>query len=467
MIIPSPSPGALRRPCPLTASRRSFLVGAGLGAAAAALAACSGSSGERSSTTLTIAYQKTSTFFQLDDLLHKAKEEFEAANSEVTIKLSPIEAEQDQYFTKLALMNGSSDTAPDIIYEDTFQIRSDAAAGYLMPIDDYLEGWEDWSQFVDSAKEAGVGDDGKTYGVSMGTDTRGIYVNKTILAQAGLPADWQPTTWEEILAAARAVKEKVPDVIPLNIYAGKAGGEQTTMQGFEMLLYGTDDVLYDDSTQKWFTGSTGMLDSLTFMKTVYDEGLGPDLDLALDATIGSRVSSSLLPEGKLAIAVDGSWLPGFWISGDNEWPQWQETIGLAKMPTQNGQGAGFTSMSGGWTLAIGSQCANPEAAFQFISIALNQENSLKYATENAAIAVRTDVAESEEYLGYNPSFEFFSGLVEYTHFRPATPDYSQISANIQTACESVITGQATPQEACDTYDAGLVKIVGDDKVQEA
>jgi multiple sugar transport system substrate-binding protein len=40
----------------------------------------------------------------------------------------PIEAEQDQYFTKLALMNGSPDTAPDVIYEDTFQIRSDAAA---------------------------------------------------------------------------------------------------------------------------------------------------------------------------------------------------------------------------------------------------------------------------------------------------------------------------------------------------
>lgn len=448
-------------------TRRSFLLGTGLVTATALLAGCSGSSGERSSTTLTVAYQKTTTFYQLDNLLQKAKADFEAVNSEVTIELSPIEAEQDQYFTKLALMNGSADTAPDIIYEDTFQIRSDAAAGYLMPIDEHVEAWEDWSQFADSAKEAGVGDDGKTYGVSMGTDTRGLYFNKTILAQAGLPEDWQPTTWEEILAAARTIKEQVPDVIPLNIYAGKAGGEQTTMQGFEMLLYGTDNVLYDGKTQKWFTKSPGMVDSLTFMDTVYAEGLGPGLDLALDATIGSRVSTSLLPEGKLAIAIDGSWLPGFWMTGDNQWPQWQETIGLAKMPTQNGQGPGFTSMSGGWTLAIGSQCANAEAAFQFISIALNQENSLKYATENAAIAVRSDVAESEEYLGYNPSFEFFASLVEHTHFRPATPDYSQISANIQTACESVITDQATPQEASDTYDAGLIKIVGDDKVQEA
>lgn len=456
-----------RSPMHLDPTRRSFLLGAGLATATAVLAGCSGSSGNRSSTTLTVAYQKTATFYQLDDLLQKAKKDFEAVNSEVTIKLSPIEAEQDQYFTKLALMNGSADTAPDIIYEDTFQIRSDAAAGYLMPLDEHVEAWEDWSQFADSAKEAGVGDDGKTYGVSMGTDTRGIYFNRTVFAQAGLPEDWQPTTWEEILAAARTIKEQVPDVIPLNIYAGKAGGEQTTMQGFEMLLYGTDNVLYDGDAQKWFTKSPGMVDSLTFMDTVYAEGLGPGLDLALDATIGSRVSTSLLPEGSLAIAIDGSWLPGFWLTGDNQWPQWQETIGLAKMPTQTGQGPGFTSMSGGWTLAIGSQCANAEAAFQFISIALNQENSLKYATENAAIAVRSDVAESEEYLNYNPSFEFFASLVEHTHFRPATPDYSQISANIQTACESVITDQATPQEASDTYDAGLIKIVGDDKVQEA
>lgn len=102
-----------------------------------ALAGCSsggsqsGESGDASAKTITIAYQKTASFHQLDDLLQSVKPTFEAANAGVTVKLQPIEAEQDQYFTKLALMNGSKSTAPDIIYEDTFQVMSDAAAGYL------------------------------------------------------------------------------------------------------------------------------------------------------------------------------------------------------------------------------------------------------------------------------------------------------------------------------------------------
>lgn len=425
----------------------------------------SGESGDASGKTITVVYQKTSSFHQLDDLFQTVKPAFEAAHEGVTVNLQPIEAEQDQYFTKLALMNGSKSTAPDVIYEDTFQVMSDAAAGYLAPIDDYLTDWSDWSQFEDAAKKAGLGVDGKTYGVSMGTDTRGIYFNKKIFEEAGLPTDWQPKTWDDILDAARTVKEKVPDVTPLNVYAGKAGGEQTTMQGFEMLLYGTDSTLYDESTQKWITGSQGFKDALTFYDTIYSEGLAPSLDVALDANVGSRVSTELLPQGKLAIAIDGSWLPGGWISGENKWADWDSTMGFAKMPTQNGQGDGFTSMSGGWLLSVGSQSENPDLAMEFIKMALNKENSLTYDTTNSQIAVRDDVATDPEYLNYNSSFKFFSGLVQYTHFRPATPDYSQISSNIQAATESVVSGQATPDQAASTYDDGLVSIVGKDATE--
>ncbi|WP_432494739.1 extracellular solute-binding protein [Kineococcus auxinigenes] len=448
------------------ARRRHFLATAA--AATLALTACGGaSSGGDDDGTIRVAYQRTAQFTQLEDVLEKAKTEYEAANEGRTVELVPIEAEQDQYFTKLALMNRSPSTAPDVIYEDSFQVRSDAAAGYLAPVDDMLAEWEDWPQFDETAKQAGLGDDGKTYGVSMGTDTRGIYFNEQIFAQAGLPTDWQPTTWDDVLTAARTVKERVPGVIPLNVYAGRAAGEATSMQGFEMLLYGTGDELYDADTQKWITGSQGFRDALGFYDTVYSEGLGPDASLMLDAALGARISTELLPQGELAMAIDGSWLPGAWISGENEWPEWEQTMGIAAMPTQNGQDPGRTSMSGGWLLSVGSTAADPQAAFDFITVALNRENALKYDTENSQIAVRKDVAQDPEYLAYNPSFEFFSSLVPVTNFRPATPDYSQISANIQVAAEAVATGSQSPEEAAQAYDEGLVGIVGEDRTQAA
>jgi hypothetical protein len=34
----------------------------------------------------------------------------------------------------------------------------------LQPIDDYVADWDGWSLYDDGAKQAGLGDDGKTYG---------------------------------------------------------------------------------------------------------------------------------------------------------------------------------------------------------------------------------------------------------------------------------------------------------------
>jgi multiple sugar transport system substrate-binding protein len=238
------------------------------------------------------------------------------------------------------------------------------------------------------------------------------------------------------------------------------------MQGFEMLLYGTKDTLYDTDSSKWVVGSQGFKDSLGFLETIYSEQLAPPLDIALDAAVGNRVSTELLPQGKLAMAVDGSWVPGGWISGENAWPEWEETMGMAKMPTQDGDDPGATSMSGGWTLAVGANADNKQAAFDFITTALNKENTFKYDTENSQIAVRKDVAEDPAYISYNPSFEFFSDLVDVTHFRPATPDYSQISSNIQVAAEAMATGQQSPEDAAKAYDEAVKGIVGDDMTTE-
>lgn len=89
--------------------------------------------------------------------------------------------------------------------------------------------------------------DGKVYGVPYNTDSRGLWYNKEIFKRAGLPEDWRPKNWDEVLDAARTIKEKEPDVVPIWMNMGKATGEATSMQTYEMLLYGTGERLYDDA----------------------------------------------------------------------------------------------------------------------------------------------------------------------------------------------------------------------------
>lgn len=411
-----------------------------------------------------IAYQQWGPGTVMKTFLTGAKAEFEAANPGSTVEILPIVASENDYYTKLQLMMRSPNTAPDIVYEDTFLINSDITAGYLRPLDDYIKDWPDWNQFEETAKGAAKAQDGKTYGIPDGTDTRALWFNKQIFAKAGLPADWQPKTWDEVLTAARTIKAKVPGVIPLNVYSGKPMGEASAMQGFEMLLYGTKDTLYNYDQQKWVVGSQGFKDSLNFIKTIFSEGLAPQPKQSLDPNLGSKVGTEWLPNNKLGMALDGSWLYNNWMkTGAKPWPQWTEVLGQAAMPTQNGEGKGKVSLSGGWTWAIPAKAKNPDAAWKFIQTLQTQKNATKYATNGAQIAVRKDVAADPGYKSSAKSTQFFTDLVQVTVYRPALPEYPKVSNEIITAMEAVMTGQSSVEEAAKNYDEAVESIVSKDK----
>jgi multiple sugar transport system substrate-binding protein len=453
-------------------SRRTALVSAALAVTLGALPACSssgsGGSGSASSDpaapkTISVAYQKFGAFTQMDSHMTKVKAEYEAAHPGVTVKLVPIQADENDYYTKLNLMNRTPSTAPDVLYEDTFLVNSDIDAGYLAPLDDYTGKWADWSQFTASAQSAGKGADGKIYGVPMGTDTRALYYNKDIFDKAGLPTTWQPKSWDDILAAARAIKAKEPDVLPFNIYSGKGAGEGSTMQGLEMLLYGTQNTLYDDASKKWVTSSPGLTDSFTFLKTVYDEGLAPKPQDALDPQWGTKLSTSLIPGGKVGIALDGSWQTGTWKKdGAKPWPEYSKVMGVAPMPTQHGEAPGATSMSGGWLLSVGAKSKNKDAAWDFVSTALNKENTTSYDIAASQISERKDVSADPAYLESDPFTKTFTDLVQYTHFRPAYSKYPRISDALQATMETVMTDQAPVDKALTQFQNTAKGIVGPD-----
>ncbi len=443
-------------------------------AAAGTLTACGGGSGSDPDTVKVSFKQSTDNSIKvMDTYLADIKEQFEKANPGKKVEFVPIKAPDSEYYTKLQQMLRSPKTAPDLVYEDTFLINSDITSGYLKPLDPYLSKWQDWNQFIDTAKSAAQGEDGKTYGVPDGTDTRGLWFSKDVFRKAGLPADWQPKTWDDVLDAARTVKEKVPGVIPLNVYTGKPVGEAATMQTFEMLLYGTGgsdgttDPLYDKSSKKWIAGSQGFKDSLSFVETVYKEKLGPEVSDALDPNVMTRVRGEWLPKGKLAIALDGSWLPQDWLPGSgHEWPEWSEELGLAAMPTQNGQAPGKVSMSGGWTWSIPAKAGNPDLAFEFIKTMQTKANAQKWYIANSGIAVREDVADDPAYTDAQPGIKFFTDLVASTHYRPAFPAYPKVSTAVQEAMEGVTTGDMSVDDAAKGYDEELRSATDDQVIQK-
>ena len=435
--------------------------------AALAAAACGSSGSAGGGKTITVAYQNFGAFHAAGDLFKKITPAFEKAHPGWKVQLVPIAAPENDYYTKLDLMNRSSSTAPDVMYEDTFLINSDVQAGYLAPLNSYVSSWPDWNQFFPASRKAVQAANGNYYGIPMSTDTRGLWYNKQIFAKAGLPVPWHPTTWADVLTAARAIKQKVPGVMPLNVFSGTPAGEATTMQGFEMLLYGTGETLFSSSSRKWIPPGTGFTDSLNFVKTVYSQGLGPKPEQELNPNIQTIVNAQWLPQGKLAIDLDGSWLPGTaWTAGNQTaWPQWSSVMGWTPMPTQNGQAPDITTMSGGWALSVGANSSHKSMAFDFVAMALNKQNSVYYAQHSGDLAVRQDVASDPAYDKTMPGLAFWTNLVKYTHYRPANTVYPRLSNQIQQATEAVMTGQASAQQAAATYGQSLKQIAGPTNVE--
>ena len=443
---------------------RRHTLGAGLLALALAMTACGGSGSGSGGGTIKVAYQQFGPGKVMANFLAGVKTTFEKDNPGKKVQLLPIVASENDYYTKLALMLRSPRTTPDVVYEDTFLINSDIKAGYLLPLDKYLKTWAAWTQFEDTAKGAAKASDGKTYGVPDGTDTRALWYNKHVFAKAGLPADWQPKTWADVLAAAGQIKAKVPGATPINVYASKAAGEASSMQGFEMLLYGTPNQLYDAKSGKWVVGSKGFLDALNFIKSVFSNKLGPGAQDATDANLGNTVSQQWLPQDKLGIALDGSWLTNNWLpTGAKPWPQWSTVMGQAAMPTQDGQAPGKVSLSGGWTWAIPAKSKNPALSWKFIEALQTEQNATKYAVNASQIAVRQDVSKTPDYVKANSQDPLFTQVVAVTQYRPAYPAYPQISNQIQVAMESVMSGQQSPVAAQKAYDDAVKGIVGADK----
>jgi multiple sugar transport system substrate-binding protein len=440
------------------------------GSSASASSGASASGGAAAVTgTVNVSFDKFGASTIQADFLAATAKQFEAKYPNAKISLQPIVAAENDYYTKLELAMRSPRTSPDVVYEDTFLINADIAAGYLTALDDNLANWADWSQFKPTAKTAAQGLDGKTYGIPDGTDTRALWYNKKLLAKAGIAVPWQPKSWADILSAAKTIKSKLPGVVPFNIYSGTGVGEGCPCQGFEMLLYGTDGgTLFDKTSKKWVVGSKQIEDSFEFYENFWKGDLGPTPEQALSSSWANTVSQQLIPKSQIAIDLDGSWLSGNWLkTGAAPWAEWSETMGQAYMPTQNGQGAGKISVSGGWTWAIPKNSQNPTAAWAFIQMLTSKAGELTFDVNNVQIPVRTDVASDPTYVKANPTNTFFSGLVADTVYRPAYTAYPSVSLVIQQATEKIMTNSATAAQAAAMFTQGVTQAVTSAQVTTA
>jgi multiple sugar transport system substrate-binding protein len=396
-------------------------------------------------------------------------EKMKAEGREVSATLVPFSETDEklkEYFKEMLARGGGE----DLMNMDGFLVPEFSEAGLIKPLNEIagpeVDTWEGWAHISQGLLQL-LGYQDKVYGIAVGTDTRAIFYRRDLFQQAGIEVPWQPTSWDEVLATARTLKEKLPEVTPLQLNAGTAMGEATTMQGYFMLLLGTGTHLYDFKAGKWIVKSPGILDTLRFYQTVYQaEGLGEaNLQLVSD---GRDRSFAAFSEGKLAMLVEGDF---FWRSvlapgSKTELPNRAEVVGWAKMPAKvpgaGYRGQDFVTISGGTGTVLNPNTKHPKEAWELLSFMFSQGMLTNFQQVEPRLRVRDDVVV----VGDPVMTAMGQSLLPLTTVRPTLPVYPQVSAAVQRMTERVVTGEMTPEAAMDAYATEVTELVGAENVIE-
>ncbi len=358
----------------------------------------------------------------------------------------------------------------DVMDFDGFWVPEFAAGGLLKPIDTVYpdnKNWEGW-QHISKATQSIMAYQGKNYGAPRGVDVRVIWYRKDIFKAAGLPDPWQPKSWDEMLDAARKIKAAKPDVTPIQLDAGTAMGEATTLQGYYMALLGTGSNPFNFDTSKYIVRGQPILDTLNFYKKIYlDEKLGDArLQLLKD---GRDRTFVLFRDGQLAMYVEGDFLwRSVLASGANKLENRDQLVGWAKMPAQSpGKGYNkqdFVTVSGGGGYVVNPNSKNAAEAWAFIASAYSKTSLDEFQKIEPRIRSRDDVPVPNE-----PVMTALAKEVQpITTKRPEDAAYSTVvSPQIQLMTERVVSGEMTPQQAMDAFAKAVTDAVGATKVEDA
>jgi multiple sugar transport system substrate-binding protein len=381
---------------------------------------------------------------------------------DVTVTLREFSGGDEELHDAYAVQLGMSDGA-DLMAFDGFWIPEFYADGLLKPLAEIVgpevENWSGWDHIPDPVEQLMMYN-GMRFGIPNGTDVRVIFYRTDLFEQAGIPVPWQPTSWDDILDAARQLKAAgVP--VPIQLNAGTAMGEATTMQGYFMALLGAGEHMYDFDQQKWIVSSPGILDTLNLYRTIYlDEALG---DAAMQLAADGREQSFVrFGDGEIGSLVEGDF---FWRSvlfremGVEDRGRFVRWVPMpAREPGLGYRGQDFVSISGGGGWILNPNTAHPHLAWRLITHMADVDAVRAFQLTQPRISFRDDVQTA----GDTIMSDMADAMLDLSTVRPQLPEYPPLSVEAQRMTERVITGEMTPEEAMAAYAEAAIALVGEE-----
>jgi multiple sugar transport system substrate-binding protein len=377
------------------------------------------------------------------------KKQFEKAYPGAHLNLIPVGGTDFDEQKKIDLLLRSPSTAPDVISYETTSVGPVAQSGYLLSLNNYVNGPNDfWSHFAQPIKAMST-INGNVYAIDSGNNVSMIVYNKNMLAKAGVPLPWHPKTWADVLAVAKKVKAANPGVIPFWLHGGVPVGPFVGLvQSAGNLIAGsTNPNMLDPTSNKWVVDSPGLRATLNFYKSVFSQGLGESAGQAFNPNAAVQVPP-LMSKGKVAMVLASNWYIGAWVLPfAAPWPQARNLTAVTPVPTENGQTPGSATTLAGWCYSISAASKYPGLDWGLIKIMESSANSISLANGAGFVPPSSVDAASAAFNNFAPPQGDFRTYASFAAPIPSTAGYPAYGRGIDEATGQIIQNPSTSVSA--------------------
>ena len=348
-------------------------------------------------------------------------EEFNSSQDDITVEAKYVPFAD---FKKQLSVGASADELPDLVILDNPDHAAYAAMGIFADLTDKFDVSNYYEGPVNSCTL-----DGKLYGVPFGSNDLVLFYNEDMLKEAGCEV---PTTWDELLEAAKATTTD-------------------TVSGFAHCALQNEEGTFNFLPWVWSTGATsyeinseGGIKALTFEKDLVDSGAMTKE--AINWTQGDTMHQFIA--GNLAMMINGTW----------QIPTMREEVpdlnwNVAPIPQDKEQASGL----GGENYAVIAG-GNEDAAVKFLEFATTPETCLYMMNAMGYISADSTIAENQ--FEGDDVYQVFVDEMQYAHARGPLPEWPSISDAISLAFNKVITGDSSPEDAAAEAQATIDGIIG-------
>lgn len=341
------------------------------------------------------------------------------------VKVEAIAVPYDQFYQKI-IVSIAGGMAPDLIRADLAWVPQLANLGVLVPLDEYMDDFEEYKEKVFVGTLEPNYWQGNYYGLPLDTNTRVLFWNAELFAEANLPGP--PETLEEFFEYAERLSE----------LDGVWGFAEGGTGGWNILpLFWSNGGLLTDEE---ITQASGYLNSdrnvelLERLVEMYDRGsLAPSI-------LGDGFSTADgYAQNRYGMIVDGPWMVPIFR---DQYPYFEAH--MAPLPAGLG---GSISVVGGEDIVVFEQSQHKEEAINFIRFMLRDDIQLSMAEVGQMPVI--EHLEQSDYVLEHPYYGVFFEQMKTARARTPHPEWSEMDRILSNAITRALMKEVSPKDALD------------------